>query len=126
MDAFQGAIQFSNHHLELWPGYTTSIRQHDLGILMCCDPIFKCVRTDTVLDQMRYMQREGATQDDMKKALVGSIIITRYNNRTYRIDDIAFTLHPTDSFTVRSFDLSFQFEPMTDFLYFSSVKTEPG
>jgi len=30
--------------------------------------------------------------------LLGCIVMTRYNNKTYRIDDIAWEKHPTDSF----------------------------
>lgn len=33
---------------------------------------------------------------------MGSVIITRYNNRTYRIDDIAWQTTPKDSFTLAS------------------------
>ena len=47
----------SGWKLELWPGYVTSIRQHESQLLMCCEPKFKVVRTDTVLDQMRDIMR---------------------------------------------------------------------
>merc|ERR1711936_622194 len=33
-----------------------------------------------------------------EKVLLGCIVMTRYNNKTYRIDDIAWEKHPTDSF----------------------------
>lgn len=39
--------------------------------------------------------------------LCGSIIITRYNNRTYRIDDIDFNLKPTSTFDQNGVTVSF-------------------
>jgi aubergine-like protein len=33
------------------------------------------------------------------KALAGCTVLTRYNNKTYRIDDIAWDQNPTCSFT---------------------------
>ena len=43
-------------------------------------------------DPIRY--KEAAV-----RALVGSTVITRYNNRTYKIDDIDFNASPNDEFT---------------------------
>ncbi|KAE8291710.1 Piwi-like protein 2 [Larimichthys crocea] len=39
-------------------------------------------------------------QDQCTKALIGSIVITRYNNRTYRIDAIEWKKSPKDTFTL--------------------------
>lgn len=33
------------------------------------------------------------------QALVGCLVLTRYNNRTYRIDDIIFDQNPMSTFT---------------------------
>jgi len=41
-------------------------------------------------------------QDECTKQLVGNTVITRYNNRTYRIDDIEWNKTPRDSFTLAS------------------------
>lgn len=35
---------------------------------------------------------------DISKALLGSVVITRYNNKTYRIDDIDFSQSPLSKF----------------------------
>ena len=43
--------------IELWPGYVTSIRQHEHKLLLCCEPKFKVVRTDTVHQQMQLALR---------------------------------------------------------------------
>lgn len=36
--------------LELWPGYLTSIRQHEHNILMCSEITHKIMRQQTLLD----------------------------------------------------------------------------
>ncbi|KAB0348414.1 hypothetical protein FD754_013271 [Muntiacus muntjak] len=56
-----------------------------------------------VLQQHRhtmYLQNKESFQDECTKLLVGSIVITRYNNRTYRIDDVDWNKTPRDSFTM--------------------------
>ena len=37
----------------------------------------------------------------VEKCLLGSIVITRYNNKTYRIDEIDWTKTPSDEFEGR-------------------------
>ena len=38
--------------LEVWPGYITSIRQHENSIMLCAEVSNKRIRTDTVFEQM--------------------------------------------------------------------------
>ena len=38
------------HKLELWPGYVTSIRQHETDILMCSGVNHKIMRQETALE----------------------------------------------------------------------------
>ena len=37
-------------------------------------------------------------QDDVKRQLIGCVVLTRYNNKTYRIDDVAFEMTPESEF----------------------------
>ena len=48
----KAAVPFTQHKLELWPGYVTSIRQHEQKMLLCCEIGNKILRTDTVLNQI--------------------------------------------------------------------------
>ena len=48
----KAAIILKQHKLELWPGYVTSIRQHEEKILLCCEISHKILHTDTVLQQI--------------------------------------------------------------------------
>ena len=45
--------------LELWPGYVTSIRQHEKEVLLCCEVSTKILRNDTVLDQLKTCAQSG-------------------------------------------------------------------
>ena len=78
----QSAHIFSAHKLEVWPGYVTSIRQHESKILLCCEIGNKVLRTDTVLDQIEdIFKRSGNNtavfRSSVEKALLGCIVITR-------------------------------------------------
>ena len=46
-------MEVPNYRLELWPGYLTSIRQHESNILMCSEVIHKVMRQQTLLDILR-------------------------------------------------------------------------
>jgi hypothetical protein len=96
------AIMIPEYKLELWPGYVTSIRQHERDLLLCCEISNKILRTDTVLDQLKIAYQKDKTnyQNVATKLLLGQIIITRYNNKTYKIDDIIWTDNPMKSFNV--------------------------
>lgn len=47
-----------------------------------------------------YHQSKENFQEECTKELVGCIVITRYNNRTYRVDDIKWNKSPKDTFTL--------------------------
>lgn len=47
-----------------------------------------------------YQKSRESFRDECTKELIGSIVITRYNNRTYRIDDIEWGKSPKDTFTM--------------------------
>ncbi|KAG8441123.1 hypothetical protein GDO86_006753 [Hymenochirus boettgeri] len=90
------------YRLQVWPGYAASIRKTDGGLFLLVDISHKIIRCDSVLDIMNilYQQSHENFQDEVTKHLVGSIVITRYNNRTYRIDDIEWKKSPKDTFTI--------------------------
>ena len=102
----KAAIILKQHKLEVWPGYVTSIRQHEEKILLCCEISHKILRKDTVLQQIGEVHQKTrggpSFHADAEKALLGAIIITRYNNKTYRIDEIAWDKKPTDEFEGRN------------------------
>ncbi|XP_061449298.1 piwi-like protein 2 isoform X4 [Rhineura floridana] len=96
------AIVLQQYRLQIWPGYAASIRRTDGGLFLLADVVHKVIRNDSVLDFMHaiYQQSQENFQDECTKQLIGNIIITRYNNNTYRIDDIDWNKTPNDSFTM--------------------------
>uniref|UniRef100_A0A3Q2VAG7 Piwi-like protein 2 n=1 Tax=Haplochromis burtoni TaxID=8153 RepID=A0A3Q2VAG7_HAPBU len=98
----ESAVILGKHRLQVWPGYSTGIKRTDGGLYLCIDVSHKVLRNDSVLDVMNtlYQQSKEDFQDECTKELVGSIVITRYNNRTYRIDAIEWNKSPKDTFTL--------------------------
>ncbi|KAM6294643.1 piwi-like protein 2 [Aegotheles albertisi] len=98
------AMVLHQHRLQIWPGYSASIRKKDGGLFLLIDCIHKIIRSDSILNIMHniYRQNLSSFQDECTKQLVGSVVITRYNNRMYRIDDIDWDKTPRDSFTMAS------------------------
>ncbi|XP_051807220.1 piwi-like protein 2 [Acanthochromis polyacanthus] len=98
----ESAVILGKHRLQVWPGYSTCIKRTDGGLYLSVDVSHKVLRNDSVLDVMNilYQQSKENFQDECTKELVGSIVITRYNNRTYRIDAIEWDKSPKDTFTL--------------------------
>jgi len=96
--------------LEVWPGYITSIRQHENKILMCAEVSNKVIRTDTVFHQMGviFQRRPPNYKGAVEKALIGSVVMTRYNKKTYRIDAIDWSLNPSCKFDCGGTQKSYQ------------------
>ncbi|XP_051780036.1 piwi-like protein 2 [Erpetoichthys calabaricus] len=96
------AVVLGKHRLQIWPGYSACIKRTDGGLYLTVDISHKILRNDSVLDVMNMIYQNGKEnfQDECMKELIGSIALTRYNNRTYRIDDINWNMSPKDKFTL--------------------------
>ncbi|XP_076451619.1 piwi-like protein 1 [Babylonia areolata] len=92
--------QVPAHKLEVWPGYITSIREHEGGLMLLLDSSHRVLRCQTVLELMGQIiqERPNTFQDDITRQIVGCTVLTRYNNKTYRIDDIDWGKTPRSSF----------------------------
>lgn len=92
---------FAKYKLEVWPGYVAAIEQFDGGVFLQLDSSSKVVRSETVLDILAdcYKRNSQSFQEVALKRLLGRGIITRYNNKTYRVDNVDFDLCPEDTFT---------------------------
>ncbi|XP_055511474.1 piwi-like protein 1 [Leucoraja erinacea] len=94
-------IMIPQHRIMVWPGYTTSILQYESNVMLCADVSHKILRSDTVHDVMHELYAqfgEQRFQEACSKELVGVIVLTRYNNKTYRIDDIDWFQNPQSTF----------------------------
>lgn len=95
--------------IELWPGYITSIRQHERHIYVVCEIAHKVMRKETALsiliDLMRSQPRNY--QDAFSKEMIGSTVLTDYNNKTYKIAFVDFQLTPSSTFPTKNGEESF-------------------
>ena len=94
-------IIIPQHKLELWPGYITSIHAYEDQLLLMLDVSHKLLRTDSALDFLydTYHTQTQNFQEQAMKQLVGMVVLTRYNNNTYRVDDIEWNMNPQSTFT---------------------------
>lgn len=76
------------------------MRQHERSILMNADVTFKVMRMDNVYDLL--LECRGANmRKEFQSKIIGSIVLTYYNNKTYRIDDVDFTKTPESTFQLK-------------------------
>ncbi|XP_018408744.1 PREDICTED: piwi-like protein 1 [Nanorana parkeri] len=95
------ATEIRAHRLTVWPGFSTSILQYETSIMLNIDVSHKVLRNETVLDFMQNIYSSCGPQDFQDvciKELVGQIVLTKYNNRTYRVDEIAWNRSPQSLF----------------------------
>ncbi|XP_070689583.1 piwi-like protein 1 [Pempheris klunzingeri] len=104
-------LDVPQHKLTIWPGYATTILQYESSIMLCIDVSHKVLRSETVLDFMANLRQQCGSQrfpDICAKELIGLIVLTKYNNKTYRIDDIAWDHTPNNTFKRGDTDISFK------------------
>ncbi|XP_068560124.1 piwi-like protein 1 [Cebidichthys violaceus] len=104
-------LNIPQHRLTIWPGYTSTILRYETSIMLCTDVSHKVLRSETVLDFMANLRQKCGNQrfpEVCAKELVGLIVLTKYNNKTYRIDDIAWDHTPKNTFTRGDKDISFK------------------
>ncbi|CAL8343202.1 unnamed protein product [Lota lota] len=99
------------HRLTIWPGFTSTILQYESSIMLCTDVSHKVLRSETVLDFMVGLRQQCGPQrfpEICAKELIGLVVLTKYNNKTYRIDDIAWDHTPNNTFKRGDTDVSFK------------------
>ncbi|XP_056274404.1 piwi-like protein 1 [Pseudoliparis swirei] len=104
-------LNIPQHKLTIWPGYTTTILRYESAIMLCTDVSHKVLRSETVLDFMANLRQKCGNErfpDICAKELIGLIVLTKYNNKTYRIDDIAWDHTPNNTFTKGNTEVSFK------------------
>lgn len=87
------------HRLEVAPGLITGIRQHETNLMMKLFIHSKVMRNETCLDQLKALYNSMGNNreyfyDKAQLLLTGQVVLTRYNNKTYSIDDVDFTKNP--------------------------------
>ncbi|XP_061116607.1 piwi-like protein 1 [Conger conger] len=104
-------LNIPQHRLTIWPGFTTTILQYESSIMLCTDVSHKVLRSETVLSVMSRLRKECGPEhfpEACAKELLGLIVLTKYNNKTYRIDDIAWDHTPNNTFKRGDTEISFK------------------
>jgi aubergine-like protein len=81
--------------ITLWPGYSVNCIRTQAGCFVKVDSSYKVIHIRTVLDSMMELRNA----DQIKAKLKKRVVVTRYNNRLYRVDDVDFDLTPESTFT---------------------------
>jgi aubergine-like protein len=92
------AINIPSHRLTLWPGYVTAMRAHEKEILLCVEVTHKVLRLDSVLTVLNGMKNQRDFKKQLGDDLVGTIVMTSYNRKTYKVEDIEWTVTPSHTF----------------------------
>lgn len=93
------ALTVQRRKLEVWPGYVSAVDHYEGGLLVQLDVTHRVLRMEPVIDFiMSAMKGGGDAKGRVEKGLIGSTVVTRYNNNSYIIDDIDFTAKPTSTF----------------------------
>lgn len=95
-------INVPNHNLQIWPGYVTAVQEFEDGLYLVVDIAHKVLRNDTCWHVMVNLNRNAKSIDNFREqvfnSIIGNIVLTRYNNKTYRIDDIMWDENPMSEF----------------------------
>ena len=95
-----------NYDLEVWPGYITAVDRYEGGLLLQADVAHRVLRTETARDLLVKIHKKCAgggsaaasAKQEAEKQLLGTSVLTRYNNKSYIIDDIDFDSSPKSTF----------------------------
>lgn len=93
------------HKLEIWPGYVTAVAEHEGGVMLCLDVTFRVLNQRTVYDMMKEAyagSSEANFRSSFEQAVLGAVVLTRYNNKTYRIDEVLWDMNPMSTFPQRN------------------------
>lgn len=76
-------------------------------LLFLRGPPSQVLRRDSVLDIFMTIRSASDYRGEATRRIVGAIVMTPYNNRTYRVDDIDWDRTPRSTFKQDGQDKSF-------------------
>lgn len=75
---------------------------------MCAEISHKIMRRETIYDMLNQLRSEERDfRAAAEKALLGLTVLTEYNNKTYRIDDIKWDKSPKSTFDMAGKQVNF-------------------
>lgn len=93
----------SNDGVRIYEGIQTAINSHKAGVLMMIDRLCKIVRLVTCREMMH-----GKDVNGMINTVLGAIVMTDYNSKTYKVSGVDFKKTPLSTFMKGSQEMSYQ------------------
>lgn len=102
-------VDIPEYKLQIWPGYKTTINQYEDRLLMVTEITHKVLRMDTVHHMVKeYIATKG---NNYKKIfnddIIGQIVMTDYNKKTYSVDDVTWDETPESTFRMKDENVSY-------------------
>ncbi|XP_044254277.1 piwi-like protein Ago3 [Tribolium madens] len=88
------------HKLEVLPGFCVHVDEMEGGLMLCLDTQHRVIRSQTVYELFHEIRAANPRnfREEVTKNVIGACVLTKYNNKTYIIDDIAWNMNPKDTF----------------------------
>ena len=88
----------------MWPGYDVRLVIKEAGLFLNIDPCYKVIRFETALEFLQTLRNNCNSRgldfvNSAKKEFAKMTVITRYNNKSYPVNDIAWDMSPDSKFT---------------------------
>ena len=103
--SFEKKIDLTRQQLTLFPGFMTAVNVYEGQLMLNVDLSTKVMNKQTVysilMEKFQRLNDVKEAQDASLKELIGQIVLTPYNNETYRVLDIAWDKDPTMPFDKR-------------------------
>lgn len=105
----EAKVTISQYGIELYPGYVTSIRQHEKDVLMCAELTHRVMRTDTCYALFKQCINQGGNwKDTYKRMVLGTVVMATYGkNNTYTVNDVEYNTTPESSFETQNGKITF-------------------
>lgn len=66
------------------------------------------MRKETIYNIIKNIRTENRDwKDRVETTLLGMTVLTKYNNKTYRIDEITYDVKPSDTFPMRDREVTY-------------------
>ncbi|CAH1965527.1 unnamed protein product [Acanthoscelides obtectus] len=101
-DTHHGSL-IPQHKLEVFPGFAVTVDELEDGLMLCLDTQHRVLRTQTAYDLFNELRAVDPRRfkEMANSSIIGSCILTKYNNKTYTVHDIAWDMNPMDTFPTR-------------------------
>ncbi|CAL8120085.1 unnamed protein product [Orchesella dallaii] len=96
----KAAVQFNSWRLQLWPGFINSIRAQEAGLFLNVESCWKVLSTQNIYEKMLEIRAQDRDnfKENCSRAIVGTMVVTPYNPKAYKIVRIDFEANCSNTF----------------------------